>query len=156
MENVSSLRHSIAERVIMSKFKKIFLVTDGGSRGNPGPSAIGYGIYDQDWNIIEEKSEYIGKGTNNEAEYRALVAALGRAILYCKEDVEHYSDSELLVKQLKGQYRVKAGNLKPLFSKVSTMRKKFGSVKHKHVRRTDRRLARIDGLVNEALDGAEY
>jgi ribonuclease HI len=156
MENVSSLRHSIAERVIMSKFKKIFLVTDGGSRGNPGPSAIGYGIYDQDWNIIEEKYEYIGKWTNNEAEYRALIAALGRATLYCKEDVEHYSDSELLVKQLKGQYRVKAGNLKPLFSKVSTMRKKFGSVKHKHVRRTDRRLARIDGLVNEALDGAEY
>ena len=138
----------------MSKFKKIFLVTDGGSRGNPGPSAIGYGIYDQDWNAIEEKSEYIGKGTNNEAEYRALVAALGRATLYCMGDVEHYSDSELLVKQLKGQYRVKAVNLKPLFSKISAMRKKFSSVRHKHVNRTNRRLARIDRLVNEALDKA--
>jgi len=140
----------------MSKFKKIFLVTDGGSRGNPGPSAIGYGIYDQDWNAIEEKSEYIGKGTNNEAEYQALIAALGRAARYCKDDVEHYSDSELLVKQLKGQYRVKAVNLKPLFGKVSTISKKFGSVKHKHVRRTDKRLAKIDRLVNEALDGAGY
>jgi ribonuclease HI len=140
----------------MSKYKKIFLVTDGGSRGNPGPSAIGYGIYDQDWNVIDEKFEYIGKGTNNEAEYRALVAALERAARYCKDDVEHYSDSELLVKQLKGQYRVKAVNLKPLFGKVSTLSKKFGSVKHLHVLRTDKRLARIDGLVNEALDGARY
>jgi len=74
----------------MSKFKKIILVTDGGSRGNPGPSSIGYGIYDQDWNAIEEKSEYIGKGTNNEAEYQALISALGRATRYCKDDVEHY------------------------------------------------------------------
>jgi len=119
-------------------------------------NTTGLGIYDTDWNAIEEKSEYIGKGTNNEAEYQALIAALGRAARYCKDDVEHYSDSELLVRQLKGQYRVKAGNLKPLFGKVSTLSKKFGSVKHHHVRRTDKRLARIDGLVNEALDGAGY
>ncbi len=119
-------------------------------------NTTGLGIYDIDWNAIKEKSEYIGKSTNNEAEYRALVAALGRAARYCKDDVEHYSDSELLVKQLKGQYRVNAGNLKPLFGKVSTLSKKFGSVKHHHVRRTDKRLARIDGLVNEALDGAGY
>ena len=109
------------------------------------------GIYDTDLNAIKEKCEYTGKSTNNEAEYQALVAALERAARYCKDDVEHYSDSELLVRQLKGQYRVKAGNLKPLFGKVSTLSKKFGSVKHKHVRRTDKRLARIDGLVNEAL-----
>jgi len=74
----------------MSKFKNFFFVTDGGSRDNPGPSSIGYGIYDQDWNAIEEKSEYIGKGTNNEAEYQALISALGRATRYCKDDVEHY------------------------------------------------------------------
>lgn len=140
----------------MSKFKKVFLVTDGASRGNPGPSAIGYGIYDADWNVIEEKAEYIGKGTNNEAEYRALIAVLERAARYCRDDVEHYSDSELLVRQLKGQYRVKAGNLKPLFEKVSLLRKKFASVKHRHVRRTDSRVARIDALVNDALDGAGY
>ena len=119
-------------------------------------NTTGLGIYNINWNAIEEKSEYIGKGTNNEAEYRALVAALKLAARYYKDDVEHYSDSELLVKQLKGQYRVKAGNLKPLFGKVSTMRKKFGSVKYHHVRMTDKRLARIDGLVNEALDGAGY
>ncbi|MCL7414840.1 MAG: ribonuclease H, partial [ANME-2 cluster archaeon] len=73
----------------MSKFQKVFVVTDGASRGNPGPSAIGYGIYDTDWVVIEEKAEYIGKGTNNEAEYRALVAALERAARYCKDEVEH-------------------------------------------------------------------
>lgn len=88
------------------------------------------GIYDTDLNAIKEKSEYIGKSTNNEAEYKALIATLERAVRYCKDHVEHYSDSELLVKQLKGQYRVKAGNLKPLFGKVSTLRKIFGSVKH--------------------------
>ena len=93
-------------------------------------NTTGLGIYDTDLNAIKDKSEYIGKSTNNEAEYRALIAALERAVRYCKDHVEHYSDSELLVKQLKGQYRVKAGNLKPLFGKVSTMRKKFGSVKH--------------------------
>ena len=140
----------------MSKFQKVFVVTDGASRGNPGASAIGYGIYDADWSVVEEKAEYIGKATNNEAEYRALVAALERAAHYCKDEVEHYSDSELMVKQLKGQYRVKAGNLKPLFEKVSKLRKKFASVKHQHVRRTDKRVARIDGLVNEALDRAGF
>lgn len=114
------------------------------------------GIYDTDLNAIKEKSEYIGKGTNNEAEYRALIAALERAVSYCKDHVEHYSNSELLVNQLKGQYMVKAGNLKPMFGKVSTLRKKFGSVKHCHVRRTDRRVARINRLVNEALDEAGY
>ncbi|MCD4842736.1 MAG: reverse transcriptase-like protein [Methanosarcinales archaeon] len=114
------------------------------------------GIYDTDLNAIKEKSEYIGKSTNNEVEYRALIAALERAVSYCKDHVEHYSNSELLVNQLKGQYRVKAGNLKPHFGKVSTIRKKFDSVKHRHIRRTDKRLARIDGLVNEALDGAGY
>lgn len=139
---------------MMSKFQKVFMVTDGASRGNPGASAIGYGIYDTDWGIIEEKAEYIGNATNNEAEYRALVAALERAAHYSKGDVEHYSDSELLIKQLKGQYRVKAGNLKPLFERVLKIKGKFTSVKHHHVRRSDRRVARIDGLVNEALDNA--
>ena len=66
-----------------------------------------------------------------------------------------YRIMRLKVREVR-QYRVKAGNLKPLFGKVSTIRKKFGSVKHHHVRRTDRRLVRIDGLVNEALDGAGY
>jgi ribonuclease HI len=93
-------------------------------------NTTGLGIYDTDLNAIKDKSEYIGKSTNNETEYRALIAALERAVRYCKDHVEHYSGSELLVKQLKGQYMVKAGNLKPLFGKVSTMRKKFGSVKH--------------------------
>ena len=114
-------------------------------------NTTGLGIYDTDLNVIKEKCEYIGKGTNNEAEYQALVAALERAARYCKDDVEHYSNSELLVRQLKGQYKVKAVNLKPLFGKVSTLSNKFGSVRHHHVRRTDKRLARIDGLVNEAL-----
>ena len=140
----------------MSKLKKILIVTDGASRRNPGPAAIGYGIYDSEWGIIEEQSEYIGKATNNEAEYRALIAALNRARHYCKDEVEHYTDSELMAKQLNGQYRVKAENLKPLFAMVSHVKQYFRSVKHRHVRRTNRHVQTIDGLVNRALDTAGF
>lgn len=138
------------------KFKKIFLVTDGASRGNPGPSAIGYGIYDQDWTPLEERAEYIGRATNNEAEYRALLAALDKAGRFSTDEVEHLSDSELLVRQLNGQYQVRAVNLKPLFDKVSGKKNQFRSVKHRHVPRTNRHVQKIDLLVNEALDRAGH
>ena len=106
-------------------------------------NTTGLGIYDTDLNAIKEKSEDIGKSTNNEAEYRALITALEWAVRYCKDHVEHYSDSELLVKQLNGQYRVKTGNLKPLFGKVLSMKKRFGSVKH-HLCSQDRQVADED------------
>jgi ribonuclease HI len=148
------INNSNKVKMDMPKFKKIYIVTDGASRGNPGPSAIGYGLYDPNWNVIEEQSQYIGKGTNNEAEYRALMAALDKATHYTKDEIEHYSDSELLTRQLKGQYKVRAENLKPLFDKVSLKIKDFKSVKHHHVRRSDKRVQKIDELANQALDKA--
>lgn len=140
----------------MSKFNKIYIVTDGASRSNPGPSAIGYGLYDPGWNVIEEKAEYIGRATNNEAEYRALIKALGRAAEYCTDEILHYSDSELLIRQLKGHYRVKAKNLIPLFDTVMKLGKKFKSMTHVHVPRTNKHVQKIDGLVNDALDRAGH
>jgi ribonuclease HI len=135
---------------------KIYIVTDGASRGNPGPAAIGYGVYSQDWNRFEEKTDYIGEATNNEAEYKAVIAALDCATGHCRQEVEHYSDSELIVKQLNGEYRVRARNLKPLIEAIFTKRQYFLSISHKHLPRSHERIQRIDKMVNRKLDGLGY
>ncbi len=140
----------------MRRVSKIFVVTDGASRGNPGPAAIAYGIYNEEWNRLEEGTDYIGNATNNEAEYRALIRALDCAAGHCRNEVEHFTDSELVVKQLNGEYRVKAENLKPLIEEVFTKRQYFKSVSHKHLPRSHERIERIDSLVNEKLDGLGY
>ncbi|BAI80943.1 ribonuclease HI [Deferribacter desulfuricans SSM1] len=98
--------------------KKIKIFTDGACSGNPGPAGIGFVIYDEDDNVIKECSEYLGEATNNIAEYTALIKALESI-----KDKKHYkliiySDSELLVKQIKGVYKVKNKNLKKLYDKV--------------------------------------
>lgn len=140
----------------MPRIFKIFIVTDGASRGNPGPAAIAFGIYDENWNRLEEGSDYIGDATNNEAEYRALIKALDCAAGRCRNEVEHFSDSELVVKQLNGEYRVKADNLKALIEEVFTKRQYFKSVSHKHLPREHERVQRIDSLVNEKLDSLGF
>ncbi len=142
---------------MMSRFqRKIRIITDGGSRGNPGPAAVAYGIYDESWRLLEEGSEYIGKATNNEAEYKALIKALDCATGHCRESVEHYSDSELVIKQLSGEYRVKAPNLKPLIEEVFVKRQYFESVSHRHLPRTNSRIEHVDDLVNGELDSLGY
>lgn len=138
------------------RVSKVFIVTDGASRGNPGPSAIAYGIYDRNWNHLEEGSDYIGDGTNNEAEYRALIKALDCAAGHCRYEVVHLTDSELVVKQLNREYRVKADNLKPLIEEVFKKKHYFKSVSHKHLPRSHEKIERIDGLVNEELDSLGY
>ena len=134
----------------------IRVITDGGARGNPGPAAIAYGIYDEKWKLLEEKKEYIGNATNNEAEYKALIKALDCATGHCRQEVEHYSDSELVIRHLNGEYRVKASNLKPLIEKVFTKRHYFESVTHRHLPRSNPRIQRIDDLVNQELDDLGY
>lgn len=136
----------------MSMHKKVFLVTDGASRGNPGPSAIGFGIYDGDWKPLEEHADYIGVATNNEAEYKALIKGLHKCVKYCKGEVEHLTDSKLVAKQVSREWVVRAPNLKPLAEEVSRKKMKFERVIHTYVPRTNPKIQRIDEIVNKKMN----
>ena len=132
------------------------IYTDGGSRGNPGPSGIGAALYalhdDGTEELIAEVSEYTGIGTNNQAEYGAIIAALTKASEFHPKKVEMRMDSELAVKQLKGEYRVKNQELARLFLQVKNLCTKFPGITFTHVRREKNTAA--DALVNLAIDKA--
>ena len=132
---------------------KARLWTDGGSRGNPGPAAYAYVLETQDGTVLDARGEAIGSATNNVAEYSALVAGLRRAAELGVSELELLSDSELMVKQMRGEYRVKNRDLQPLFVDASRAARDVGHVTYTHVRREHNELA--DRLVNEALDAAE-
>jgi ribonuclease HI len=129
---------------------KATLFTDGGSRGNPGPAAYGYVLEADDGTVIAAHGEAIGVATNNVAEYRALVAGLARAADAGIDELAVVSDSELLVKQMRGQYKVKNAALRELWDEAQRSARRLGSVSYKAVRREENELA--DRLVNEALD----
>jgi ribonuclease HI len=129
----------------------IRIFTDGASRGNPGHSAIAFIILDESGQILKKHSEYVGIGTNNEAEYKALISALKTAIELSNE-VEFYSDSKLLVNQMSGHWRVKHPNMKPLWSEAVGLKDKFQKVSFKHVPRTNRHIQKVDELANITLD----
>jgi ribonuclease HI len=129
---------------------KVLLYTDGGARGNPGPAAYGYVLEAHDGTVLAAKGEAIGVATNNVAEYRGLVAGLAKAVELDAGEVEVVSDSELLVKQMRGEYRVKNEALRELSSEASRLARRLGKVDYRHVRRAENELA--DSLVNEALD----
>jgi ribonuclease HI len=131
---------------------KTFLYTDGGARGNPGPAAYGYVLEGEDGDLVASEGVAIGVATNNVAEYRGLVAGLQRALELGVKDVEVVSDSELLVKQMRGEYRVKNEGLRALYEQAQEVAREIGKVAYRHVRRADNELA--DRLVNEALDAA--
>ena len=126
------------------------LYTDGGSRGNPGPAAAAYVLETDDGTVLEARGEAIGVATNNVAEYRALVAGLEKALERGLDEVEVVSDSELLVKQMNGEYRVKNAALVELSLDAARLARQIGRVRYRAVRRTENELA--DSLVNEALD----
>lgn len=130
--------------------KKFIIHSDGGARGNPGPAAIGAVIVSEDGAIAEEISKTIGETTNNQAEYQAILAALEAAKVLGAEYVECFLDSELVVKQLKHEYKVKNKELAPLFLKVHNVCTHFKKVEFKHIPREKNKEA--DRLVNEALD----
>lgn len=134
----------------MVKYPKLIIYTDGGSRGNPGPSGIGAVLKDSSGKVVAEVSEYIGEGTNNQAEYKAVIAALAKAKELGAAELEFVLDSELVVKQLKREYRVKDKDLAPLFVKVYNGALGFKKVSFRHVRREMNKEA--DALVNKALD----
>ena len=126
---------------------------DGGARGNPGPAAVAAVATDPDGNVLGERSAYIGEATNNVAEYRAVLLALDLARDLGARDIEVVNDSELVARQIGGEYKVKNAALRELF--VETMRRlreEFDSWKVRNVRREHN--VRADELVNEALDEA--
>jgi ribonuclease HI len=123
---------------------------DGGSRGNPGPAAYGVIIRDGSGAIVARLKKYIGQNTNNVAEYFGLIAALDYAQAHGVRALRIESDSELMVKQMRGQYKVKSPELKPLFERARKMTQSFESFRIDHVYREQNREA--DALVNQALD----
>jgi probable phosphoglycerate mutase len=131
---------------------KARLSTDGGARGNPGPAAYGYVLEAEDGTVLDARGETIGIATNNVAEYRALIAGLEKAVELGIDELEVVSDSELLVKQMQGEYRVKNEALRDLNDEANSLERKLGRVRYTAVRREHNELA--DKLVNEALDGA--
>jgi ribonuclease HI len=130
--------------------KKIKIFTDGGARGNPGPAAIGLVIKDENNKILKEFSEYIGKATNNQAEYRALIKGLELAKGFKPSEVICYLDSELLAKQMKQEYKVKDKDLQPLFIKAWNAAVRLKKVNYQHVPRELNKEA--DKLLNLELD----
>jgi ribonuclease H / adenosylcobalamin/alpha-ribazole phosphatase len=131
---------------------KAKLWTDGGARGNPGPAAYGYVLEAEDGTVLAAHGEAIGQATNNVAEYRALVAGLEKAKELGVDELEVVSDSELLVKQMRGEYKVKNEALRELSLQASGLARQLGAVTYTAVRREHNELA--DQLVNEALDAS--
>ncbi len=129
---------------------KLIIFTDGGSRGNPGPAAIGAVIKDAQGKLLAEVSECIGDTTNNQAEYQAVVAALREAKQFNATELDFFLDSELVVKQLNREYKVKNQDLAPWFVKIYNETLNYKKVKFTHVRRELNKEA--DALVNKALD----
>jgi len=128
------------------------LFTDGGARGNPGPAAYGYVLEGDDGAVLAAHGEAIGIATNNVAEYSALVAGLEHAIRLGVRELEVVSDSELMVKQMRGEYKVKNEALREYALRAARLARELRSVSYTAVRREHNKLA--DQLVNDALDAA--
>lgn len=132
------------------KSKRIYLYTDGGARGNPGPAGIGIIILDGAKKKIKESFRYIGETTNNIAEYSALIHGLEESLALDADEIVISLDSELIVRQLNGEYKVKDAGLRELFDKAIGMLKRFGSFEIRHIDRAKNKEA--DKLVNKAIN----
>jgi ribonuclease HI len=126
------------------------LRTDGGARGNPGPAGCGFVLEDSDGGVVRSGGRYLGEATNNVAEYRALVWGLETALEHGVRDIQVRADSELVVKQVKGHYRVKNAGLAPLHAAAGRLFARFDSWEIVHVRREENEAA--DELANRAMD----
>jgi ribonuclease HI len=130
---------------------RVTVNVDGGARGNPGPAAIGVILRDEGGRVLEEVGETIGEATNNVAEYKALLRGIELAGAQGASELELIGDSELVVRQVEGRYKVKNAGIKPLHEEVKRALSDFASWSIGHVRRAEN--ADADRLVNEALDG---
>lgn len=129
---------------------KFLIYTDGGARGNPGPAAAGIVIKNEKGAVVEAFGKYLGEITNNQAEYRALLLALEKAVALGGTEISCFSDSELMVKQLNREYKVRDPDLAPLFLKIWNLSVKFKKISYHHVRREKN--IEADRLVNEILN----
>ncbi len=134
----------------MSTLENIVAYIDGGARGNPGPAGYGVRVENPQGELLEEFHGFLGSATNNIAEYNALLAALRYARQHGHRIVRIKSDSELLVKQMKGEYRVKHPGLQPLYQQAQTLARDLDHVAYEHVRREQNKDA--DRLANQAMD----
>ncbi len=130
--------------------KKLIIHTDGGARGNPGPAGIGATLKNEAGELVATVSEYIGETTNNQAEYKAVIAAIDNAKKLEADELDFYLDSLLVVEQLNGNYKVKNAELAPLFVKIYNARQGFKKTTFTHIRRELNKEA--DALVNQAID----
>ena|SRR5271157_605862 len=131
---------------------KLLVFTDGGSRGNPGPSAFAFVVASEDGRILRKSARYIGEGTNNEAEYNGLAAGLRMALEMGADEVEVVMDSELVVRQIDGRYSVKSERLRPLYEEARLLLARFNSAKVVFRPRENPMTSLADSLVNEELD----
>lgn len=160
LQEISNSRKSTADGFLSSRsiehkqarISKLIIHTDGASRGNPGKAGIGVAIYDKDYTLIEELCAFIGESTNNVAEYQAMIVAAQKAIDYNATEVTFKTDSELLVRQLKGIYRVKSLNILSLYNKLTILLNKIPAWKIQHVRREEN--VRADALANQGIDSS--
>lgn len=132
-------------------YKEIDIYSDGASRGNPGPASYAF-VFVADGEIVDEDAEYIGRATNNQAEYHAVINALEHALEQGVTRVRFHSDSQLLVKQLNGDWRVKDAELRKLYGEVQELLEHFESMTFTHLPRENEYIAEADRLCNETLD----
>ncbi|MBP9762610.1 ribonuclease HI family protein [Patescibacteria group bacterium] len=129
----------------------LIIRTDGGSRGNPGPAGIGVVLENAANNeVVETHAEFLGSTTNNQAEYKAVILGLQRAVVLGAKEVEVVADSELLIKQARGEYRVKNPDLALRFAELKALERQLPRVSYRHVRREYNKAA--DALANQAMD----
>jgi ribonuclease HI len=136
--------------------KRLMVFSDGGARGNPGPAAIAFTILSEDGQTLMESSRYIGLRTNNQAEYEALLAALESASALNADEVTCHLDSELVTRQLTGEYAVRNLELRERWSRIQELRGRFKKVSFASVPRTNNQIQKADKLVNETLDKASH
>ena len=132
--------------------ERLKLYSDGGARGNPGPAAIAYLAVTEEGQVIKTDSRFIGDATNNQAEYKALIAALEFAKAFKAQEVTCHLDSELVGKQLNGEYKVKNLELRKLWRKALELKDGFKKILFVNVPRTNLFIQKADALVNETLD----
>lgn len=136
----------------MSLLPKVLLYADGASRGNPGPAAFGVVLCDAFENVLTKHRQSIGRATNNEAEYRALISGLDRAARHTRAKVEVYMDSQLVINQMSGEWKIKESRLAKLASKVREKAGGFQEVTYAYVPRSHRKIKEADTQANLALD----
>lgn len=129
------------------------LFIDGGCRGNPGPGAIGVVIKSSDNRLLHEFSDVIGHSTNNQAEYHALIKGLDLCAKYTRREVHCFSDSQLLINQMTGIWRLKNDALRELFQKVKDRERAFSAVIYQHVSRDNPNIKKADKILNDAFEG---